>query len=120
FAVVEHPIAPGMLAAPPHVHEHEHEASYVLEGEITAQVGDEIIHAPAGTLVLKPKGIAHTFWNQGTEPARILEIISPAGFERYFEELGELFAASGGAPDIERILQLAEKYGLRFEMSRVE
>jgi mannose-6-phosphate isomerase-like protein (cupin superfamily) len=79
FALVEHPIEPGALEAPPHLHHNEDEASYVLEGQITVQIGERVIHASPGTLVLKPKGIFHTFWNAGTKPARILEIIAPAG-----------------------------------------
>src|SRR5512146_1823504 len=98
FALVEHPIAPGTLAAPPHRHRDEDEASYVLEGNITVEIGDRVIHASPGTLVFKPRGIFHTFWNQTDEPARILEIISPAGFEKYFEEVAEL-AALNVPPD---------------------
>ena len=118
FAVVEHPLAPGTLGGPPHIHHNEDEASYVLEGEITVQVGEQLIQAPAGTLIFKPKGISHTFWNQGSAPARILEIISPAGFEKYFEELAEL-VTPGGPPDISRLLTLAQKYDLELDMSRV-
>ena len=118
FAVVEHPLAPGTLGGPPHVHHWEDEASYVLEGEMTALVGDQLIHAPAGTLVFKPKGVRHTFWNQGPAPARILEIISPAGFETYFEELAEI-VSPGGPPDIARLIALAQKYELELDMSAV-
>jgi hypothetical protein len=86
---------------------------------MSAEIGDQVIHAPAGTLVYKPKGVPHTFWNQGSAPARILEIISPGGFERYFEELAELFGG-GGPPDIGRLMALAKKYELELDMSRVE
>jgi uncharacterized RmlC-like cupin family protein len=61
-----------------------------------ALLGDDVVEAGPGDLVYKPRGQWHTFWNAGDEPARILEIISPAGFERFFAELGPL--ASGGAP----------------------
>jgi quercetin dioxygenase-like cupin family protein len=118
FAVVEHPLAPGTLGGPPHIHHNEDEASYVLEGEIMVQVGERLIQALAGTLIFKPKGLAHTFWNLGSAPARILEIISPAGFEKYFEELAEL-VTPGGPPDISRLLTLAQKYDLELDMSRV-
>ncbi len=118
FALVEHPIEPGALAAPPHLHHNEDEASYVLEGEITVQIGDRVIPASPGTLVLKPKGIFHTFWNAGTKPARILEIIAPGGFEKYFEEVAEL-AAAGVPPDDSRRLALAQKYNIEFDRSRV-
>ncbi|HVO41162.1 MAG TPA: cupin domain-containing protein [Aggregatilineales bacterium] len=117
FAVVEHPLAPGILGGPSHVHHREDEASYVLEGEIMVKVGDRLIRAPAGTLVYKPRGIPHTFWNQGSAPARILEIISPAGFEQYFEELADLFAS--GSPDALQLKALAQKYDLELDLSSV-
>lgn len=118
FALVEHPIEPGALGAPPHRHHNEDEASYILEGQITIQIGDSVIPAAPGTLVLKPKGVYHTFWNAGTTPARILEIISPAGFEKYFEEVAEL-VAEGVPADDSRRLALAQKYNIEFDRSRI-
>jgi quercetin dioxygenase-like cupin family protein len=116
FALVEHPVEPGSLA-PPHRHHNEDEYTYVLEGEITVEIGEQVIRATPGMLVCKPRGIFHAFWNEGTTPARILEIISPAGFEKFFEEAAEL--ASAGVGDVDRRLALAQKYGLEFDMSRV-
>ncbi len=118
FALVEHPIASGTLAAPPHVHQNEDEASYVLEGNITVEIGNRIIHASPGTLVFKPRGVFHTFWNQTELPARVLEIISPAGFERYFEEVAAL-AELRVPPDDPRRVALSEKYHVEFDRSRV-
>lgn len=91
FALVEHPIEPRALAAPMHTHTHEDEYTYVLEGEIGVQVGDEVLIGRPGDLVFKPRGVPHAFWNAGEEPARALEIISPAGFEQYFAEAAALF-----------------------------
>ena len=118
FAVVEHPLEPGTLAAPPHRHQNEDEASYVLEGNITIEIDDQVIHAGPGTLVFKPRGLFHTFWNDSNERARVLEIISPAGFEKYFEEVAAL-AASGSPPDDPRRRDLSEKYHIEFDRSRV-
>lgn len=98
FALVEHPIPPRALAAPLHRHAREDEYSYVLAGRLGAQLGDDVVFAEAGDLVFKPRGQWHTFWNAGDAPCRILEVISPAGFERYFDELGERMAAAT-APD---------------------
>jgi mannose-6-phosphate isomerase-like protein (cupin superfamily) len=70
FALVEHPIGPRVLAAPLHTHEREDEYTYVLEGEIGVQVGDEVHVARPGDLVFKPRGIPHAFWNAGDTPAR--------------------------------------------------
>ncbi len=118
FAVVEHPIAPGTLAAPPHRHQNEDEASYVLEGMVTIEIGERVIYATPGTLVFKPRGVFHTFWNQTEVPARILEIISPAGFEKYFEEVAVL-AELHAPPDDPRRAALTEKYHVEFDRVRV-
>jgi quercetin dioxygenase-like cupin family protein len=115
FALVEHPIEPRALAAPIHTHTHEDEYTYVLEGEIGVQIGDEVRVARAGDLVFKPRGVPHAFWNAGNKAARALEIISPAGFEQYFAE-----AAAHPAPPDERALgAVVARYGLEIDMSSV-
>jgi quercetin dioxygenase-like cupin family protein len=119
FAIGEHPLEPGILAAPPHTHTNEDEISYVLEGEIGVMVGEEVYRAPAGSYVLKPPGVIHTFWNPGPESARVVEIFSPAGFERYFEGLAEILSAAG-PPDIPRLEALAGRYGMAFHWERME
>ena len=119
LSAIEHQLAPGVLAAPPHTHQHEDEISYILEGTITVQLGERVMDAPPGTLVFKPRGEPHTFWNQGSVPARLLEIITPAGFERYFAELHELMAQPG-PPNFDRITTLAQQYGLHLDFSRVD
>jgi mannose-6-phosphate isomerase-like protein (cupin superfamily) len=115
FALVEHPMDPRALAAPLHRHTNEDEYSYVLEGRMGAQLGDEVVHAEAGDLVFKPRGQWHAFWNAGDEPCRILEIISPGGFERYFEELVDL----GERPAPEAVTAIAARYGLEFDMASI-
>jgi mannose-6-phosphate isomerase-like protein (cupin superfamily) len=113
FSLVEHPMPPRALAAPLHRHSREDEYSFVLEGRMGAQLGEEIVYADAGHLVFKPRGQWHTFWNAGDQPCRILEVISPAGFERYFEELVDMT----GPRTPETIAPIASRYGLemRFE-----
>src|SRR5436190_23433756 len=90
FSLVEHPMSARALAAPLHRHTREDEYSFVLEGRMGALLGDEVVEAGPGDLVHKPRDQWHTFWNAGDEPCRILEIISPAGFERFFAELDGL------------------------------
>lgn len=119
FAIVEHPVEPGALAAPPHTHANEDEYSFVVEGEVGVMIGDDVYTAAPGSYILKPRGVPHAFWNAGPEPARIVEIISPAGFERYFEELADILSA-GGPPDVARIEALADRYGLTFHWERME
>ena len=81
-----------------------------------AQVGDEVVQATTGSYVFKPRGLPHTFWNATTQPARLLELISPAGFERYFAELADLLRAGA---DVDQITKLAEKYGMELRMDWV-
>jgi hypothetical protein len=65
----------------------------------------------AGSVVAKPRGIPHAFWNPTDEPARVLELIVPGGFERYFVELGEILGR-GGPPDLAALGGLGSRYGL--------
>ena len=115
FALVEHPIAPRTLAAPLHRHANEDEYSYVLEGRVGVQLGEETLEAGPGDLVLKPRGQWHAFWNPGDEPARVLEIISPAGFERYFEEIAPLLPPSRPEPDFAGLAAVQARYGLEMD-----
>src|SRR5918994_258972 len=70
FALVEHPIGPRALAAPMHTHRHEDEYTYVLEGEIGVQIGEEVLVARPVDLVFKPRGVPHAFWNATDTLAR--------------------------------------------------
>ena len=117
FSLVEHPMSPRVLAAPLHRHTREDEYSYVIEGRIGAQLGAEVVYGKKGDLIFKPRNQWHTFWNASDEPARILEIISPAGFEEFFREL----AAQGGVTGIsdEGFAELRGRYGLEMDMSSV-
>lgn len=114
FAVVEHPIEAGRLV-PPHVHELEDECSLVVEGRIGARIGDRIVEAGPGDYVWKPRGVPHTFWNAGPEPARLVEIIVPGAFEQFFAELGDL-AAAGLPPEefVARRSELGSRYSQDF------
>jgi len=113
FSLVEHPLSARALAAPLHRHTREDEYSYVLEGRVGALLGDEVVIGAPGDLIFKPRHQWHTFWNAGDEPARLLEIISPAGFEQYFAELVEL----GGSTKADRqaLLALSGRYGLEMK-----
>jgi mannose-6-phosphate isomerase-like protein (cupin superfamily) len=113
FSLVEHPMPPRALAAPLHRHLREDEYSYVLEGKVGALLGDEVLVAGSGDLLFKPRNQWHTFWNAGDEPARILEIISPAGFERFFEELVDLGGVVAADPEV--LAELSERYGLEMQ-----
>jgi mannose-6-phosphate isomerase-like protein (cupin superfamily) len=116
FSLVEHPMAPRALAAPLHRHSREDEYSFVIEGRMGALLGDDVVEAGPGDLVFKPRDQWHTFWNAGDEPTRILEIIAPAGFEHFFEEL---VAAQGAEPDPAKAAELGARYGLEMKPESV-
>ena len=113
FALVEHPMSARALGAPLHRHSREDEYSYVLTGRVGALLGDDVLVSGPGDLIFKPRNQWHTFWNAGDEPARILEIISPAGFEKYFAELVELGGSRNAPP--EALRALGQRYGLEVD-----
>lgn len=117
FSLVEHPIPPRALGAPLHRHTHEDEYSYVLEGRVGALLGEEVVFGEVGDLIFKPRAQWHSFWNAGDEPARILEIISPAGFERYFEEIVDLGGVARIDPEV--MLDMRSRYGLEMDLGSV-
>ena len=117
FSLVEHPMSPRALAAPLHRHAREDEYSYVLRGRLGALLGDEVVYANPGDLVFKPRNQWHTFWNAGDEPAVILEIISPAGFERFFSELVDARGVTGVEPQV--FAELCARYGLEMKLESV-
>ncbi len=117
FSLVEHPMSPRALAAPLHLHTREDEYSYVLQGRMGALLGDEVVEAGPGDLVFKPRDQWHTFWNAGDEPCRILEIISPAGFELFFQELVDMGGVTQASP--EDLARLNERYGLEMQPETV-
>ena len=110
-SIVEHPFPVGALV-PPHLHTREDEYSIVTAGEIGFRSGDrEVVLGPGG-YITKPRGELHTMWNAGSTPAHMIEVISPAGFEGFFKELSDLFAA--GPPPDGAVPELAARYGLQF------
>jgi mannose-6-phosphate isomerase-like protein (cupin superfamily) len=117
FSLVEHPMSARALAAPLHRHTREDEYSYILEGRMGALLGDEVIVGGPGDLVFKPREQWHTFWNAGDEPCRILEIIAPAGFERFFAELDDLGGVLQAEP--QEVAELSARYGLEMQPDSV-
>ena len=113
FSLVEHAMSARALGAPLHRHTREDEYSYVVTGRVGALLGDDVLVSGPGDLIFKPRNQWHTFWNAGDEPARILEIISPAGFEKYFAELVELGGSRNAPPEVLRAL--GQRYGLEVD-----
>lgn len=117
FSLVEHAMSPRALAAPMHRHNREDEYSFVLEGQVGALLGSDVVTGGPGTLILKPRNQWHTFWNDGPGTARILEIISPAGFEQFFQELLALGGILGADP--QHVGELSMRYGLDMDPGSV-
>jgi len=111
LSIVEHPFAVGALV-PPHIHHREDEFSIVLEGQIGFRSNDQEVVLGPGGYIVKPRGETHAMWNAGSSAARMIEVISPAGFERFFRELSDMTEA--GAPDMANMARLAERYELPF------
>ncbi len=111
LSIVEHPFAVGALV-PPHVHNLEDEFSIVLEGEIGFRSEDQEVVLGAGGYIVKPRGEVHAMWNAGSTPARMIEVISPSGFEEFFREFADMITA--GDPEPDAIAELAGRYQLPF------
>ena len=119
FALIEAVGRKG-TAPPPHIHRREDETFYVLEGELTVSVGDRTMRAVPGTMVFLPRDVQHSFTIE-SEQARMLILITPAGFEGWFKELSVPAPAMTLPPasevaykDVQRMLQIAPRYGLEF------
>jgi mannose-6-phosphate isomerase-like protein (cupin superfamily) len=110
LSLVEHLLGPRVLAGPMHRHTREDELSVVLEGEVGAVLGGEVVHAGPGDVLTKPRGQWHTFWNAGDAPARILEIITPGGLEELFRRFGD-----DGLPEPEELMRLAAAFGCEID-----
>ena len=115
YSLVEETTPPGN-GPPPHIHHNHDEAFYVLEGEVEFTAGDQTIPASAGAAIYIPRGTLHTFRNVGTSPSRVLFLLSPGGFEKFFLEAGEPATEGSsppqGEPDVGRIVEIGQKHGL--------
>jgi quercetin dioxygenase-like cupin family protein len=118
-AIVEHPFEVGSIT-PAHMHTREDEHSIVITGKIGFRSDDTEVVLGAGGYITKPRGEMHAMWNAGDEPGRIIEVITPGGFENYFRELGALLDAHVDNPaghplhELPDFVGLADKYGLTY------
>lgn len=109
-AVESHDVPGG--GPPPHLHQREDETFQILEGEYEWTVGGEKFIAQQGATIFAPRGIAHTYRYLGKTPGRLMCVITPAGFEGFFEEVGAMSPQQ--QQDIPRVIELGRKYGLEF------
>jgi quercetin dioxygenase-like cupin family protein len=119
LTIIEWGLPPGAMI-PPHTHSREDECSFVLEGELTCEVGGEIGVAPAGSYVVKPRGVPHALYNACTEPVRVLEILVPGGLESYFNEYEEIVPSEIDEDQHRRArAELGERYGVTWHDERI-
>jgi quercetin dioxygenase-like cupin family protein len=111
LALLEVTIPPRTLVKP-HAHSKEDEFSLVLSGPIGVRLGERTIEdVPTGSWLAKPRSVPHAMWNVSDQPARVLEVVSPAGLESYFEKIAPVLQEHG--PEwTERFYELANEYGL--------
>jgi quercetin dioxygenase-like cupin family protein len=107
-AVESHDVPGG--GPPPHIHYREDETFQVLEGEYEWTVGDKKFIAQKGATIFAPRGIPHTYRYLGKTPGKLMCVITPAGFEGFFEEVGAM-SPQQQQQNIPRIMELAKKYG---------
>ena len=107
---------------PPHIHHREDESFYVLEGNFSFLRGAHTIEAGPGFFCRVPKGTVHRYENVGTKPGKAQVIMTPAGFEKFFAEIGKpvasLIGPTGPADpeSIAQLLAIAPKYGLEAKL----
>jgi mannose-6-phosphate isomerase-like protein (cupin superfamily) len=109
LAVLESTVAPGFPGPVRHAHEQMVDSFYVREGTLTLHLDGEIVEAGAGGFVLVPPGNTHTFSNPGDQPVSLLNLMAPAGFERYLREV----AAIDGPIDAAKMAEIASRYDFR-------
>lgn len=107
-AVESHDVTGG--GPPPHIHHREDETFQILEGEYEWTVGGKTFIAQKGATLFAPRGIPHTYRYLGTTPGRLMCVITPSGFEGFFEEIGAMSPRQ--QQEIPRVLEIAKKYGL--------
>lgn len=109
FAFVEFTMAGGFGGPPPHIHHGHDETFYVVEGDLRFRIDDHEIEASAGSFVYVPRGVGHTFWNPTAKKAKLLAVFTPAGYEKYFEDVSQAFPA-GAPPDPAQLTEIMAKY----------
>jgi mannose-6-phosphate isomerase-like protein (cupin superfamily) len=110
FSLAETTLPPGLAGPPPHRHERLADSFYVLEGTLALRLEGETREAPPGSFAWVPPGTVHTFANEGEEPIRALNLMAPAGFERYLKEVVRLSA--DGPPDPAELVRIAPQHDL--------
>ncbi len=122
WSLLELTVPPGFSGPPLHSHRETQEAFYVLEGALRLRVGDQTVKARPGAYAFIPTGVTHTYSNAEDKPARFLVLVSPGGFEKYFDELATLMQNEPSWPpsDMSKVSALMAKYDTYVPMGKGE
>ena len=122
FALIHAEIPPRDPGPPPHTHRREDEHFYILDGKLAFVIGNETREAAAGSFVVAPRGIRHTFRNAADSVARFLVMVTPAGFERFFKVVGQRLPGPDSTcppameAEVRKILAAAPEFGLEMHV----
>ena len=120
FTSVEVDVAPKTMGPAPHLHQVLDEIMYVLEGEASVLVGDEVTVIETGGWHLRPHGIVHTFWNAADKPLRFIDIYPNQNFEDFFPELSALIGglmSKGVSPASAEFLESMQALDVKWGMT---
>ena len=124
FGLAEFEVPPHAPTPPPHIHHAHEEGFYILEGEISFQIGENQIVATAGMFANMPVGTPHSFANKSHKPAKMLISVAPAGLEQMFFDIGvpvDQQATTAPPPskaEIEKLLKVAPRYGIEIMLPK--
>ena len=111
FSLHERRVPAGGRRPPAHVHPDRTEAFWVLDGAAEFELDGELVTAVAGSFVLVPGGVVHTFGATATAPVRLLVLHAPA-LDDYFRALAGLWSGPE-PPDPDAELELMRRHGMR-------
>ena len=113
----ENNLSIGLATTPPgngpplHVHLNDNEVFIMISGDIEVEVGGEWKKAPPESVVFLPKGVPHRYRNAGETTSKHWVLVTPSGFENFFQQCSAVFAA-GGAPDFAQIKAISADHNV--------
>jgi len=118
YSLFEALVPPRDPGPPPHIHRNEDEALYILRGGFSIFLGGEEFRGKTGDYIFLPRGIRHTFRSDSDEPGRLLVIVNPSGFEKFFDAVGEpveddtILPPPPSKEHIQKIIEEAPRFGI--------
>jgi quercetin dioxygenase-like cupin family protein len=107
-------VIPPRLMIPPHAQQNYDDITRVTKGNVVMEIGGEILNAPEGTIVFRPRGVMHAAWNPGPGVAEISSVVWPAGIEAHLVELARL--SQSESFDLARMIEVSKAHGVRYDL----